>query len=107
AMVARNPSDAMGWACLAAVYRSARLHLGTKVADAVERTLRAAQRAVELDPGSQLGWESLAAAHFFRRDVTAFRVAADRAIAINPLNTTIVAILAQLIGYSGEWSRGL
>jgi len=107
AIVARNPSDAMGWACLAAVYRSARLHLEANVDDAVGRQLQAAQRAIELDPLSQLGWESLAAAHFFRRDATAFRLAADRAIAINPLNTSIVAILSQLIGYSGEWSRGL
>ncbi len=107
AIVARNPSDAMGWACLAAVYRSARLHLETNVQDAVERQFQAAQRAIELDPGSQLGWESLAAAHFFRRDATAFRLAADRAIAINPLNTSIVAILSHLIGYSGEWCRGL
>jgi TolB-like protein len=107
AIVARDPSSAMGWACLAAVYRSARLHLGTNVQDAVARQQQAAQRAVELDPGSQLGWESLAAAHFFRRDATAFRMAADRALAINPLNTSIVAILSHLIGYSGEWSRGL
>ena len=46
AIVARNPSDAMGWACLAAVYPSARLHLEANVDDAVGRQLQAAQRAI-------------------------------------------------------------
>ena len=89
------------------MYRTARLHLGTSLENVSERQRAAAQRAVDLEPGSQDGWESLASAHFFRRDGMAFRIAAERAIAINPRNTNVVAFLSHLIGYSGDWARGL
>jgi TolB-like protein len=107
AALSRDPSHAQGWARLASLYRAARLHLGTSVTDASDRHRRAGQRAVALDPACQDGWESLAFAHFLRRDGAAFRAAAERAIAINPLNTNVVAFLSHLIGYSGDWARGL
>jgi len=107
AALARDPGHAEGWACLASVYRAAQLHLGTEVSDAMERQRHAAQRAVDLDPASQHGWEALATSHFFRRDGAAFRSAAERAIAINPLNTNVAAFLSHLIAYSGDWARGL
>jgi TolB-like protein len=105
--LARHPAHADGWACLAGMYRAAQLHLGTNVPDAMERQRNAAQRAVDLDPACQHGWEALATAYFFRRDVAAFRTAAERAIAINPLNTNVAAFLSHLIAYSGDWVRGL
>jgi TolB-like protein len=107
AALARDPVHAEGWARLASLYRAARLHLGTSLTDAADRQRRAAQRAVDLDPACQDGWESLAFAHFLRRDGAAFRAAAERAIAINPLNTNVVAFLSHLFGYAGEWRRGL
>jgi TolB-like protein/Tfp pilus assembly protein PilF len=105
--LAREPAHAEGWACLASLYRAAQLHVGTGIEDAVERQRQAAQRAVDLDPGCQGGWESLASAAFFVHDAAAFRAAAERAIAINQLNGNVAAFMSHLIAYSGDWSRGL
>ena len=46
-----------------------------------------AQRAVELDATSQLGYLALAQAHYYRRDLSAFRPAADRVLSLNPRDT--------------------
>jgi tetratricopeptide (TPR) repeat protein len=54
-----------------------------------------------------LGWQQLAEAHFFARDYTAFRDAAECAIALNPRNSHTRAYLGLLIAFSGEWDRGL
>jgi tetratricopeptide (TPR) repeat protein len=71
----------------------------------MERALDAAWRAVTIDPACQLGWQQLAEAHFFARDYTAFRDAAERAIALNPRNSHTRAYLGLLIAFSGEWDR--
>ena len=73
----------------------------------MERALDAAWRAVTINPACQLGWQQLAEAHFFARDYTAFRDAAERAIALNPRNSHTRAYLGLLIAFSGEWDRGL
>ena len=107
AALTRDPSSAEGWARLATLYWYARLQLADKIDDPVGRQREAAQRAVDLDPACQDGWEALATASFFMRDAAAFRAAADRAIAINPLNTNVAARLSHLIAFSGDWDRGL
>jgi len=60
-----------------------------------------------IDPACQLGWQQLAEAHFFAKDYTAFRDAAERAMALNPRNSHTRAYLGLLIAFSGEWDRGL
>jgi non-specific serine/threonine protein kinase len=107
AALTREPSHAEAWGCLAFLYGRAYLNPATGIADAVTLQRAAAQRAIDLDPGNQDGWCELATAAFFDRDEAGFRAAVDRAIALNPLNTNVVAFLAHLIAYAGEWSRGL
>ena len=68
--------------------------------------LKAARRAVELDPSGHRGYHALALAHFYRKEIPAFRTAADRAIALNPLDGCNVAHLGSFIAYAGEWERG-
>src|SRR5262249_55520708 len=62
-------------------------------ASALDRALAAARRAVELDRANQFALVALAQVHFFRRDLAAFGPAAERAMALNPLNTDAVGIL--------------
>ena len=50
---------------------------------------------------------ALAQAHYFRKESRAFRVAAERAIALNPAGRSHVsAYLAHLLAYAGDWERG-
>jgi hypothetical protein len=55
----------------------------------------------------QEGWRAVASAAFFARDAASVRFAAERAIAIYPLNTGTVAVCGMCLAYSGAWDRGL
>src|SRR5438552_3792890 len=75
-------------------------------ATSLDRALTAARRAVEIDRSNQFAMVALAQTHFFRRDLAAFRPAAERAIALNPLNTDALGILGLQIVHTGEFERG-
>jgi TolB-like protein len=104
--LARDSAHAEGWASLAQLYGRAHLNPTTGIVDPVARQHAAARRAIDVDSTNQRGWCELAAAAFFNRDAAAFRSAADRALALNPLNANVVAFLSHLIAYAGEWQRG-
>jgi len=103
----RVPNHADAWACLSNLYCWEYVHRMNPLEKPMERALDAAWRAVTIDPACQLGWQQLAEAHFFAKDYTAFRDAAERAIALNPRNSHTRAYLGLLIAFSGEWDRGL
>jgi tetratricopeptide (TPR) repeat protein len=65
-----------------------------------------ARRAVELDRANQFAMVALAQTHFFRQDLAAFGPAAERAMALNPLNTDALGILGLEIVHTGEFERG-
>ncbi len=94
------------WACLAQIFVDEyAFGFGTDPA-ALDRALAAARRAVELDRANQFALVALAQTHFFRRDLAAFGPAAERAMALNPLNTDAVGILGLQIVHTGEFERG-
>jgi non-specific serine/threonine protein kinase len=103
----REPNHADAWACLSNLYSWEYVHRLNPLEKPMERALAAAWRAVTIDPACQLGWQQLAEAHFFAKDYTAFRDAAERAMALNPRNSHTQAYLGLLIAFSGEWDRGL
>jgi TolB-like protein/Tfp pilus assembly protein PilF len=94
------------WACLAQIYVDQYAFGFRADASSLDRALSAARRAVELDRANQFALVSLAQVHFFRRDLAAFGPAAERAMALNPLNTDAVGILGLQIVHTGEFERG-
>ena len=74
--------------------------------DSLERALHAARRAVELDSSGHRGHQALALVLFYRREIQAFRTAAERALALNPMDGCNIAHLGSFIAYAGEWERG-
>ncbi len=74
--------------------------------DSLDRSLRAARKAVEAAPLHSLPYYALAQALYFKKEFTAFRVAADRAISLNPMDGATAAFMGMLIAYSGDWERG-
>jgi TolB-like protein len=99
------PSDL--WACLAQVYVD-EYAFGFPGDDgkSLDRALAAARRGVELDRANQFAMVALAQTHFFRQDLAAFGPAAERAMALNPLNTDALGILGLEIVHTGEFERG-
>jgi TolB-like protein len=100
-----RPSDL--WACLAQVYVD-EYAFGFPGNDetSLDRALAAARRGVELDRANQFAMVALAQTHFFRQDLAAFLPAAERAMALNPLNTDALGILGLQIVHIGEFERG-
>ncbi len=103
----REPAHAEAWACLSRLCSQEHEFRLNPRPDSVERARTAARRAVEIDPTCQLGWETLAESSYFARDLEAFRHAADRAMALNPRNTSALAFMGVLISHGGEWDRGV
>jgi tetratricopeptide (TPR) repeat protein len=105
--LAREPRHADGWAFLAALYGHEHMWHANQLPDSLGRQLRAAQRAIDLDPACQEGWHSLATAYFFAGDLDRFYPAAERAISINPLDTNALAMYGTFMAHAGDWNRGL
>ena len=101
-----SPNYAYAWALLALCIKDEFESGFNPKPDTLERMLKAARRAVELDPSGHRGYHAMALAHFYRKEIPAFRTAADRAIALNPLDGCNVAHLGSFIAYAGEWERG-
>jgi adenylate cyclase len=95
------------WACLAQVLVDEySFDFPGHDPNSLDRALTAARRAVELDRANQFAMVALAQTHFFRQDLAAFRPAAERAMALNPLNTDALGILGLQIVHTGEFERG-
>ena len=94
------------WACLAQIFVDEYAFGFGSDAGSLDRALAAARRGVELDRANQFALVALAQTHFFRRDLAAFGPAAERAMALNPLNTDAVGILGLQIVHTGEFERG-
>jgi TolB-like protein/Tfp pilus assembly protein PilF len=100
------PNYAYAWAMLSFL-NSAEYEMGfNPKPEPLERALRAARRAVELDSSGHRGYQALALVLFLRREIQAFRTAAEKAIALNPMDGCNVAQLGGYIAYAGEWERG-
>ena len=102
-----DPNHADGWACLSSLIEHEYSHGLNPQADPLERARETAERSIAVNPVCQEGWRAMASAAFFARDAAGVRVAAERAIAINPLNTATVAVCGMFLAYSGTWDRGL
>jgi tetratricopeptide (TPR) repeat protein len=105
--VERYPRNAELWACLAQLYLNEFNFGFNPRPDPLDRALKAADRAFELDGASQFANQQLAQVYFFRRDLVRFRRAADRAIALNPLDTNTLGIIGLLFVHIGEFERGI
>jgi TolB-like protein len=100
------PDRADCWAMLSWLYRAEYTHGYNARPDPMDRALAAARRAVNLAPSNQLAQAALASAHFFRRELGAFRAAAERALELNRMEGYTTAFLGMHFAFSGDWERG-
>lgn len=105
--VEKAPNYADAWAMLALLSaqdygQGFNLH-----SDALNSATMAAQRAVQAGPSNPLAHFSLAQARFFQKDTQSFRNAAERAVALNPMDANTLAFIGELFTYVGDSERGL
>ena len=104
--VQKAPTYADAWAMLAllSVQRHAQ---GFGPADSLTTGAAAARKAVDAASANHLAWFSLAQVLFFQKEFRTFRNAADRALALNPMDSNSLAFHGEMLAYSGDWERGL
>jgi TolB-like protein/Tfp pilus assembly protein PilF len=104
--VERDPNQADAWAMLAIIYDTEFADEYNARPNPLERALAAAQRAVDLAPTHALGYYALAFTYFFRKDNAGFRAAVEQAIALNPMDGSVMGLLGLLVHHTGEIKRG-
>jgi len=105
--IERAPDQAACWAMLSMLYAEEHKHGFNTRPDPLGRALETARRAVEAAPADHLAQHALAQAFFFRRELQDFRLAAERAIALNPMDGDTTAFMGILMAYAGDWDHGV
>lgn len=101
------PNYAEAHALLANVYLAEHRFGANPRPDAIERALKMAERATELDPQNAYARCWLAIVHFFRRENDKFQAEADRALALNPNDPETLADIGHYLAFMGEFKRGM
>jgi Tfp pilus assembly protein PilF len=104
--VQQAPGYSYAWAALSLILGTQHYYGFDGRPDPLGRALQAARKAVDLDPSSHRAHQALAETLFWRKEIQAFRPAAERAVALNPMDGCAVASIGALIAYSGDWERG-
>ncbi len=109
-LTAADPSYAVGFSFLAVLY-TREYYLGTGAQPdgqvSLDRALRTARRAVELNPSSSRAHVVLCVVLFARRDVAEAFAAADKALALNPYDMLTFAEYGGRLVMTGEIERGM
>ena len=104
--VQEAPANGDCWAMLSVIYADEYGHWHIHQPDSLDKALTAARTAVQAAPLHSLPYYALAQALFFRKEMRSFRVAAERAVSLNPMDGATAAFMGLLIAYSGDWERG-
>ena len=102
-----DPANADAHALLANVYLAEHRFGFNPLPDPVGRALRAADKAVSLDPLNAYARCWLAIAHFFRKESDQFYAEAERAISLNPNDPETLADVGHYLAFMGEFQKGI
>jgi adenylate cyclase len=105
--VRKAPTYADAWAMLSYLCAQDYIHAYELQANALEIAVSAARRAVELGPSNHLAYFSLAQSLWSQRDFDSLRDAAERSVALNPMDGNSVALLGEYLTYAGSAERGM
>jgi adenylate cyclase len=102
-----DPGFVDAWTSLSLIYQQEYMNNLNPRPDSLQRSLDAAERALDLDSSSSRAHFAMAQARYFLRDIGLFNVHAERAIALNPRNTDTLAMVGIMKSYAGDWDRGI
>ena len=101
------PDNADCWAMLSMMYMEEHKHGWNPQPDPLGRALEAARRAVQAAPSNHVAHHALAQVLFFQRELRGFRGAAERAVALNPMDGCTAGYMGILMAYAGDWEHGI
>ncbi len=105
--VESDPEYADAWAWLSFIYAMEYMSGYNPLPDPLERAVAASRRAVDADPTSGVARLSHARVYFFLREFDLFVTEAEKAIALSPNNSDVLATMGYYLAFAGEWERGL
>ncbi len=101
-----DPDYADAWAKLAFVTTDEYAWGFNPRPDSMKRAMAAARKAVALDPTSQTTRWHMARTHFWNGDREAFFLETEKALALNPNNSFVLAAAGAYYADAGEFERG-
>jgi len=107
AAVRKAPDHADAWAMLALLHVQDYAQAFGLHPDPLAEGAAAARRAVDAAPSHPVAWFALAQALFFLKELEGFRNAAERAVALNPMDGNSIAFLGEMLTYAGFEERGM
>lgn len=107
ALTAQDPGFSDGFAYLAILLNRDFLFGTGEAAAPLDRSLRAARRAVELKPNSSRAHHAMAIVLFYRGDLSASFAEFERAIELNRYDSAVRTDFGSRLVMSGEVDRGL
>jgi adenylate cyclase len=102
-----DPNYVDALAELAYIYIEEYRHSYNLLPNSIERGMRVAQRALELDRTNPSAHWAMALGYFSQRNLDMFYTEAERAIALNPNDSAILHFAGHFIAPTGRWERGL
>lgn len=107
--VAAYPGYATAWAMLSILYLDEdRFGFNPRAGSPMplQRSIDAARRAIRLDPANVRALQALMMALFFAQQPTEALEIGERAVALNPNDTELLAEFGTRLGQVGAWARG-
>ena len=105
--ISLDPNYADAYALLSNVYLAEHRFDANPKPNSIERALKAALKAVQLDPQNAYAHCWLAVVHYFQRDIGKFDAEMQRALDLNPHDPEILAEAGHYFCFKGEIERGI
>jgi non-specific serine/threonine protein kinase len=102
-----DPDFGLAWSYLSWIYTDEDYRGFNPRPDPMDRALEAAQKALELEPNSHIVHWLLGRVYYFLDDLDRFVASADRSLALNSDDATIVALNGMYLALAGQWKRGI
>ena len=102
-----EPGYVDAWAHLAYISREEHHHGFNARPGSLDRAVKFARHAIELDSTNQMAHLSLSMAYYSHHQRDPFLAEAERAIALNPNNGRVLGSFGQMMSFAGEWERGV
>lgn len=107
--VGRFPTFATAWAMLSIIYLDEdrfKFNPSNDASSPIDRSLQAARRAVQLDPGNARAQQALMTALFFMQNVPEALRVGEQALLTTPNDTELLGEFGTRVAMSGAWQRG-
>lgn len=104
--VAEEPDCCQVWSMLGRLYGNIHSLDIPGFDDPLEKAVRCAEKAVQLNPGDQRSRAILSYVRFLADELPAAREEAERALALNPSSLLFLDVIGYLLTLQGDWERG-